>query len=1246
MKKLLLTTLTILLPLLGFSQTDLVKWGGIVNYQPNNAPTYLANYVAAENFTAGGNINFTSSWNGWETSNWPVANAPVDYSKYYQMNVKPVAGAALTVTKIRFKYQGEYKKFEVRYSKNADFSNSVSLGVTNPAQFYNTATQKDLNVNIPVLNGERLFVRIFVYDKVGGSTWRILHTNGDHQPPTLVGTITAPQPLTGNYTIGQAPSNSFRTITEAVAALNSLGVQGAVTFLLNDDVYNNTLGENFPIIINQFAGTSAINTFTIRPNTGVTARVDAYNANGSVPVPAVFKINGADNIIINGSNTANGTSQNLIIDNNSQITYTNRSAIWLVSPSAANAPENVTIKNTVVQQSYVNGDSFYAMGIYAGADSAAGNGLTVGQAASKLKNLTVSNIKFINVKEGVYILDGPATTTAAQNVLIEKSSFGGTTIADRMITAIYLSDVNGFLVSNNTIQNIFRNHNSGALAFAGIQIAGNTTNGTIDANAISQVEKTVANGVGIAGINLSSTAANTNITVVNNMVLDVRGPGNGGENQNGFGIGIFTGGGYRLYHNTVRLTKSQFNDAGISAALFIDNNVVNLDVRNNIFVNRQPLNSRRFAIYVATAGQNTFTALNNNDYSSIDAMGSVGSFYTTSNIKTFAQWKTATGKDSNSVTVNPVFISSEDSHIAAFNRDNFGLNISGVALSITKDIDGNSRNHTAPKLGADEFGGTSCDAFTTYNADGTWSNGFPDSGKAVIINGPFTATTDIEACSLTVSSTGSMTMPVAKNLFVVNKITVDEGGLLTMASNSDLVQLNTVSNSGTAVIKRNSSLIKRLDYTLWSSPVAGSQTLFQFSPLTVLNRFYVYNTQGNFYSDIQAPEQTTFDAAKGYLIRMPNNHPTVPTVFEGQFTGTPRNGDVSYTMTYEDDSRSYNAVGNPYPSPINVNDFIDANINNIEGTLWFWRKTNDPSKSSYTVLTKFAYVANAAPGGENEYAVDPQGVLNTGQGFIVKAKSASNLVFNNTMRKANSTDQFFRLSGNNDEETTESTASRLWLNVTNAEDAFSQIVVGYTPEATSGIDNGIDGRSFVDAGVNLYSVIGDNLLAIQGRPQFTAEDIVPLGFKLETAGTFTFALDHVDGIFLTGQEIFLKDKLTNIVTNLSQSSYTFTAEAGTFNERFEIVYVQEEAPVLGNNTPAITLKDVIVVQNEKMVTVKAPQTIQSVIVYDLLGKVLYANNNINVQEFTTTQLTVANQVVIVKATMQNNQVVNKKIVMD
>ncbi len=127
--------------------------------------------------------------------------------------------------------------------------------------------------------------------------------------------------------------------------------------------------------------------------------------------------------------------------------------------------------------------------------------------------------------------------------------------------------------------------------------------------------------------------------------------------------------------------------------------------------------------------------------------------------------------------------------------------------------------------------------------------------------------------------------------------------------------------------------------------MSGSQTLGGFSPLTNASRFYIYNnTNINPYESVLPT--TTFATGIGYLIRMPNEDPSIPggaspyalgtaaITYNGVFTGTPNNGDVSIGVT----AGAYNAIGNPYPSAINADQFMTGNAIN---TLYFWRKKNN-----------------------------------------------------------------------------------------------------------------------------------------------------------------------------------------------------------------------------------------------------------------------------------------------------------------
>ncbi|MFP9116338.1 T9SS sorting signal type C domain-containing protein [Flavobacterium sp. RNTU_13] len=513
--------------------------------------------------------------------------------------------------------------------------------------------------------------------------------------------------------------------------------------------------------------------------------------------------------------------------------------------------------------------------------------------------------------------------------------------------------------------------------------------------------------------------------------------------------------------------------------------------------------------------------------------------------------------------------------------------------------------------------------------NGSW-NGTPTINTAVEIQSNLNLSTDLTVCSCEVKNNARFNVASGASLTVKGKLTVAPTATMVVNNNASLVQIDEIANEGKIQLYRNSSLVKRFDYTLWSSPV-DNQQLQAFSPQTLTDRFYEYKTATDLYGRVSS--QINFETAKSYLIRTPNNHPTaVPTVFTGMFEGTPHNGTINKAVAVT--GKGFNAVGNPYPSPIRVNDFINANIDNMEGTLWFWRKTNDKTQSSYTTVTKLAYVANAAPGGENGYAINPGGVLNTGQGFIVKAKpTATNIVFTNAMRVGNSTNQFFRSAAPD--------ASKYWLNITDTAGSYSQAMVGYTSEATTGYDNGIDGRIYVDNNINLYTIQDENILAIQGRPEFTDTDQVAMGFKATQAGTFTINVSDTEGVFTADQAIYLVDNVEGLVVNVKAHAYTFTTDAGTFNDRFSIIY---NTTTLGTNQPVADDKSTVIFGKNGILKVNAEENIKSVMVYDILGRQLLKADNVNNLTFEGNTGS-TEQVLIVKVQLASGKVAERKVLL-
>jgi hypothetical protein len=522
----------------------------------------------------------------------------------------------------------------------------------------------------------------------------------------------------------------------------------------------------------------------------------------------------------------------------------------------------------------------------------------------------------------------------------------------------------------------------------------------------------------------------------------------------------------------------------------------------------------------------------------------------------------------------------------------------------------------------------------TWNGT-AWSNTTgPTASLDAIIDGTYSTTTNgaFIARKLTVNTGKSLTINSGTKVTVQNEVI--SNGSLVVENNANLIQVlgTTNTNTGNITVNRNSSPLLRLDYTLWSSPVAG-QNLTAFSPLTSQDpsRFYTYDSAASAYSAILLPTLTTtnFAAGTGYLIRMPNTADAVTsTAYAGVFSGVLNNGNVPFTLST---AGGYTAVGNPYPSVIDANTFITANTANIESTLYFWRKTNGSGT---------AYAAYNPAGGTATYASTtsevPNGKIQVGQGFFVQAKSAVTVpaFFTNAMREVSPTStQFFKTRNVADKD-------RVWLNLTNTTGVFSQALVAYIADATQGIDI-YDGKYINDSPVALTSNINNEEYSIQGRPAFDPSDVVALTFKTDVAGDYTIAIDHADGLFATGQDVYLVDSATGTETNLKAGAYTFAAAAGTANARFSLKYQK----TLKVDASTFNENNVTVYKNKGTLYVNSGNVaIANIKVYDVQGRLLAELKYVKSTSATISNLKAASQVLVVKITSQENKVVTKKVV--
>lgn len=520
----------------------------------------------------------------------------------------------------------------------------------------------------------------------------------------------------------------------------------------------------------------------------------------------------------------------------------------------------------------------------------------------------------------------------------------------------------------------------------------------------------------------------------------------------------------------------------------------------------------------------------------------------------------------------------------------------------------------------------------------SWSSS-PTLESDLIFTGNYVSTGNLNGCSCTIDPGVTMTMKSGHTLFLRNDVKTN--GKLVLENNASLVQTTTAKNSGAIEYRRTSSAMKNFDYTYWSSPVSG-QTAKLLSPNTLADKYHTYDpSKGWVFNDgIMAP-------GVGFIIRTPKEGAwpdgekvAFPYKQPVTFKGVPNNGNYEFKVGVD----QFNLIGNPYPSAIDAKKFMEANKDIIYGALYFWTHNTAITNNDYTADDYATFNITGGTGtatsSANSGGVSPKGFIAAGQSFFVRNAAAGSFKFTNAMRVSGNNNQFFNFGESIEEEDEK---HRVWLNLTNSGGAFKQLLVGYISGATNDFDNlhdgpSFDGQEFVD----FYSVNKGKNLTIQGRAlPFSDKDEVPLGYRSTIQGTFNISIDHRDGA-LAGQEIWLEDKKTKAIHDLTQSDYSFTAIKGVENDRFVLKYYNNQ---LGTEDNVIADKKLIVSVKNKVITVNSSgEAITKVQIFDLLGRKLYDKVKINAQKWSIATLRSSNQVLIVRTILANGAIKSNKII--
>lgn len=419
--------------------------------------------------------------------------------------------------------------------------------------------------------------------------------------------------------------------------------------------------------------------------------------------------------------------------------------------------------------------------------------------------------------------------------------------------------------------------------------------------------------------------------------------------------------------------------------------------------------------------------------------------------------------------------------------------------------------------------------------DGKWTPHAPSTNttdkNALIRNGIYSVSEKIAVKNLQVSPEAG--------------IVVQKTGAITVHGNmvtSDNVVLQSDSHSYSSLIAKD-TVIGRVTYqrqvdisppfggrgneTLLSAPVTGEPfNVFKGANPNLENKtkssyiFGPYDNTKQTYATYSKAETAKFSPATGYR---------AATVKNGSFT---YNGMV-HTDTINKNilssgSEPWNLIGNPYPSYLNLKEFLTTNKNLLDAELTgIYSYQGDPANGWQ--IRNLAYLT-----------VHPNAMLTPGEGFMVAAKKGGGKVtFTPEMRSVGNIDQFEVKKKHAPDQ-----VGFLKLNLTDGK-AYATTDFYFNKASTTGFDSGYDAGFYTSKApkFSVFSHVVDNSvnldLAIQSLPysDLSEQAIIPLGVNAIKDQPLTIQIK--EWMLPKETEVYLEDQLDGSFTLLNTNDYSF-----------------------------------------------------------------------------------------------------------
>ncbi|WP_282030615.1 T9SS type A sorting domain-containing protein [Winogradskyella eximia] len=428
----------------------------------------------------------------------------------------------------------------------------------------------------------------------------------------------------------------------------------------------------------------------------------------------------------------------------------------------------------------------------------------------------------------------------------------------------------------------------------------------------------------------------------------------------------------------------------------------------------------------------------------------------------------------------------------------------------------------------------------TYTYTGTWSPSDP--------NGTATTNDDI----IVASGDAAISVNTSADNVIVNpgaSLTINSGVTLTVDGD---VTLESVSNSYSSLMY-DGTIVGTIKYERYVNSNSGGNDLIS-APLAgeTWSSFLASDTNAADLLDNGQTSPTTyawapFDKSIGAYVNYTDA--TVATLTSGTgyraatdagttltFTGTVPTTTVPVNITDEGPNHpDWNLVGNPYPSYINMFNFLFYEVGTTGSGVYNYNLLEDLSGI-------YGYDGDASDGYNVSTLADALDgrLIAPGQGFLLAADDAQvagyDLTFDPNMRSTGSSDDF--IAGRNS-----NILTYFKLNASNADKNYSTRFY-FNEESSQGADHGYDGKVWgTPPSFALYSHLAQEntglAIALQSLNTSDMMDVViPLGVNANSGEQLTFTI--TESTLPTTVDVYLDDTVNNTSTLLNNGDYVIT----------------------------------------------------------------------------------------------------------